>query len=146
MAKDPTEENDKLALAKKRRKARRKLKRESPAKWKAQSLRSSLKSRGPIEVDIKKVEELIFSESICTYCGNKIEIKQASYDHILPLSRGGKHGWSNLRLIDFTCNLMKGNLTDEEFRELMDFLKKRPSIYEILKTRLKAAGFMYRGK
>ena len=140
------EEDAKLALAKKRRKARRKLKRDNPAKWKAQSLRSSLKSRGPIEVDIKKIEELIASESICTYCGNKIEVKKASYDHILPLSRGGKHDWSNLQLIDFTCNLMKGNLIDEEFRELMMFLRKRPTIYEVLKTRLKAAGFMYRGK
>jgi len=140
------EEDEKLALAKKRRKARRKLKRDHPAKWKAQSLKSSLKSRGPIEVDSKKVEALIASQPICVYCGNKIEVKTASFDHILPLSRGGKHEWANLQLIDFTCNLMKGNLMDEEFKELMGFLRKRPSVYEVLKTRLKAAGFMYRGK
>mmetsp|Transcript_940 Transcript_940/g.1537 ORF Transcript_940/g.1537 Transcript_940/m.1537 type:complete len:242 (-) Transcript_940:34-759(-) len=42
---------------------------------------------------------------MCAYCGGKA----ASVDHVMPLSRGGKHSWDNVVAACFKCNHFKGN-------------------------------------
>jgi 5-methylcytosine-specific restriction endonuclease McrA len=32
-----------------------------------------------------------------------------SFDHVLPISRGGLDSWDNLRLAHLTCNIKRGN-------------------------------------
>jgi 5-methylcytosine-specific restriction endonuclease McrA len=54
----------------------------------------------------------------CFYCGDKREIENLHLDHILPKSLGGKDRKDNLITACCSCNLIKGNLTQE------DFLKK----------------------
>lgn len=55
----------------------------------------------------------------CQYCGNR---KQLTIDHVIPLSRGGKHLWNNVVIACATCNCRKGNKTPEEAK--MTLLKK----------------------
>lgn len=81
----------------------------------------------------------------CAYCTLPIKPREYSPDHILPRSRGGADSLANLHLICKSCNLMKGALTDGEFRDLLAYLKDRPAVYRILKMRLKAAGMLYAG-
>ena len=53
----------------------------------------------------------------CGICGKKIDPNAAhndiengaTIDHILPLSRGGKHTWSNVQIAHFNCNSKRGN-------------------------------------
>lgn len=55
----------------------------------------------------------------CPYCGTLMNFSthtrqtrpsnSASVDHILPLSRGGAHAWSNVVLCCIGCNVRKGN-------------------------------------
>jgi hypothetical protein len=63
----------------------------------------------------------------------------------MPRSRGGSNEEANIVWTDLECNMMKGNLTAEEFIELLAFLKDRAVMAKIVKMRLKAGGFIYRG-
>jgi len=51
----------------------------------------------------------------CGLCGTKVSSKpwphpkSASLDHIVPLSRGGKHDPANVHLAHLRCNISKGN-------------------------------------
>jgi len=53
-------------------------------------------------------------DKMCFYCSVSIE-ENSHLDHKLPLSRGGKHTWSNLCLACPSCNLRKHTKTAEEF-------------------------------
>lgn len=53
--------------------------------------------------------------------GSKYEATNELYanaDHIVPLSRGGKHCVDNLRIACRKCNLAKSDMTEEEFLSL----------------------------
>ena len=52
----------------------------------------------------------------CPVCGKKIKPDAPrvypagpSIDHIIPLSRGGEHNWSNVQIAHIGCNIKKGN-------------------------------------
>ncbi len=52
----------------------------------------------------------------CQRCDRKLTLsskvpnkRAPTIDHIIPLSLGGKHEWSNVQLMGFRCNLLKGN-------------------------------------
>ena len=58
--------------------------------------------------DLKKLYD-----SVCTYCGISGEIQA---DHVVPISRGGVHGISNLVPACRTCNQSKGSKLLSEWR------------------------------
>ncbi len=45
----------------------------------------------------------------CQICGKWVKPRYASLDHIVPISKGGTHVWSNIQLVHLVCNLRKGN-------------------------------------
>jgi len=49
---------------------------------------------------------------ICGICASLVDRKDASIDHIIPLSRGGKHSRRNVQLAHRTCNSRKGTYID----------------------------------
>lgn len=69
------------------------------------------------------LEELLKEGGSCPFCGKEAR----SIDHILPLRRGGLHRKFNIRLLCNRCNLMKGDLLDEEF---MDHIKQIHAVYQ----------------
>lgn len=58
-------------------------------------------------------------ETRCAYCDILLLGKRVHIDHILPLSRGGRHCVENLCASCETCNISKGDRTPEEWREAM---------------------------
>ena len=46
---------------------------------------------------------------ICQLCHKKCPRKQATREHIVPLSKGGEHSWKNVVLAHGRCNSRKGN-------------------------------------
>ena len=71
----------------------------------------------------------------CQYCGT--ETRELTLDHILPRSRGGAHGWSNVASACIPCNHRKAGLTPAEAR--MRLLKEpkapRPNPYYLFHLR-----------
>lgn len=45
---------------------------------------------------------------ICGLCTKPVELQHLSFDHIVPLSRGGEDDASNLQVAHLRCNLEKG--------------------------------------
>jgi 5-methylcytosine-specific restriction endonuclease McrA len=54
---------------------------------------------------------------VCPYCLKQFPLSEATKDHIVPASRGGKTDSKNLVLSCAKCNNEKGALTAEEYRE-----------------------------
>ena len=60
----------------------------------------------------------------CQYCGSKEEMKDLTFDHVVPRSRGGKTNWLNIVTCCTTCNTKKGSRTPGEASM---YLKKQPT-------------------
>ena len=50
----------------------------------------------------------------CAYCGSK---KRLEKDHVVPLSRGGRHALANILPCCRKCNMSKGNMYLVEWRQ-----------------------------
>lgn len=52
----------------------------------------------------------------CFYCTIPFEkMKEITFDHYLPVSKGGFDELENYRLAHYRCNQLKGSMTAEEF-------------------------------
>jgi hypothetical protein len=49
-------------------------------------------------------------DGICALCGNYVELKDASRDHIVPRAAGGGNERGNIQLTHRTCNNLKGSV------------------------------------
>ncbi len=107
---------------------------------KAKSLQTSYRTASGSTLSLKDARALIANPPSCPYCGTEIPWPDLSIDHILPIARGGANDPDNLIWTDFNCNLIKGKLTGDEFKELMAFLADKPYLKQYLTTRLRAAG------
>ena len=117
------------------------LKKTNPKLYRAKALRLAYRKLGHnLSVDEILV---LMSKNICPYCDKPVESLSWSIDHKLPKNRGGSNELINLHLVCTKCNKVKGDLTDEEFKQLMAFLKEKPIIYENLYKRLRMAGMVF---
>ncbi len=52
--------------------------------------------------------KLFLSHPYCTYCNIHLLFNDVEFDHFIPISRGGKHETSNIRVSCMVCNRRKG--------------------------------------
>jgi 5-methylcytosine-specific restriction endonuclease McrA len=50
----------------------------------------------------------------CQYCGERKEMRELNYDHVVPRVRGGHTVWENIVTSCYACNDRKGSRTPEE--------------------------------
>jgi 5-methylcytosine-specific restriction endonuclease McrA len=65
-------------------------------------------------------EDLLWIETstwgtICHYCGIALEVGQGTFDHVIPLDRGGQNSALNIVRCCLTCNRGKFTKTPEQF-------------------------------
>lgn len=60
-------------------------------------------------IDNNKLKELILEHKSCKYCLIELKDHNRHIDHIVPLSKGGKHELINLMPICDKCNMSKGS-------------------------------------
>lgn len=74
----------------------------------------------------RKYKEILFNEQkgLCKICGIKMlltlekggnEFIMATYDHIVPINKGGNNNVENLQLLCKSCNEGKNQTEDPEF-------------------------------
>jgi len=69
----------------------------------------------------------------CAYCGDPVNSKSATIDHIKPRSLGGENSWLNCITSCLPCNAKKGASTLEESGLTMKFAKpKIPDRYHFI--------------
>ncbi len=78
--------------------------------------------------DINEKQVFIRDGWICQHCKKKVNKKLkfpnhmcASLDHIVPLSKGGKHIYANVQLAHFICNMIKRNTVLPQGEQLRIF-------------------------
>ena len=50
----------------------------------------------------------------CQYCGQTVALRESTFDHVVPRSRGGRTHWENVVIACRACNQRKGNRLPEE--------------------------------
>lgn len=48
---------------------------------------------------------------VCQYCTVRVREQEATIDHVVPESKGGRSSWENTVTCCKSCNLIKGNMT-----------------------------------
>lgn len=84
------------------------------------------KSAGYISGTLR-YEVLVRAKSRCELCGISNEEKALEVDHIVPRNHGGKDDISNLQSLCYSCNAMKRDRDDTDFRNISDHYKVRDS-------------------
>ena len=76
-----------------------------------------------VDKDINLVDLFKKSNGVCYLCGKPCDTEDRrevngtiicgdmypSIDHVIPLARGGKHSWNNVRLAHRICNSLKSD-------------------------------------
>lgn len=60
----------------------------------------------------------------CQYCGEKKNMKELNYDHVIPRRQGGPTVWENIVTSCYPCNDRKGGRTPEQAKM---FLLRKPA-------------------
>lgn len=47
----------------------------------------------------------------CQYCGREHPVSELTFDHVVPVSQGGRKNWENIVTCCVTCNRRKGGRT-----------------------------------
>lgn len=71
----------------------------------------------------------------CQYCGRRQENNRLNLDHILPLSRGGVTGWTNVVCSCLACNLKKRDQLPEEVGMRLNRKPRVPGNYMLYRLR-----------
>jgi 5-methylcytosine-specific restriction endonuclease McrA len=50
----------------------------------------------------------------CQYCGDHFPSSELTFDHVIPVARGGHKGWDNIVTCCVICNRKKGDRTPEQ--------------------------------
>jgi len=51
----------------------------------------------------------------CVYCAHRLDLDDATLDHVYPLARGGTHAAGNVVTACGPCNRLKGDMLPHEF-------------------------------
>jgi 5-methylcytosine-specific restriction endonuclease McrA len=94
----------------------------------------------------KEIETILREGVVCPYCRESLTPRLVSIDHIQPRSRGGVDSLENIHFTCLSCNLAKGDMTDQEFTIFMKFVDEFPEIGKRIIRRLKIAGASYYNK
>jgi 5-methylcytosine-specific restriction endonuclease McrA len=66
-------------------------------------------------------------EHRCQYCGQRFPPSQLTFDHVMPVARGGHKGRDNIVTCCITCNRRKGDRTPEEIGLRLVRKPRRPA-------------------
>lgn len=72
----------------------------------ASAYRAKKRANGVEKVDLKAIWEA--SNKMCVICRKRIAFKDRSFDHIIPIARGGPHAASNIQVTHRSCNSKRG--------------------------------------
>lgn len=72
----------------------------------------------------------------CQYCAKDLSSKEATLDHVIPRSQGGKTAWENIVCCCQVCNRKKGGRTPGEARMALQRKPIRPDWLPVLTIRL----------
>lgn len=61
----------------------------------------------------------------CIYCGVELKPEETQIEHVLPLSKGGRHNVDNISLACRDCNYLKNSRNGEDFMKFLEEYAQR---------------------
>lgn len=80
------------------------------------------------EVPFSRANVYARDEFRCQYCGVTFDALKLTFDHVIPVARGGLKTWENIVTCCVTCNRRKGDLLPEEAGMKLVRKPKRPDL------------------
>jgi 5-methylcytosine-specific restriction endonuclease McrA len=79
--------------------------------------------------DIRPTRKNIFRRDrlICQYTGKQLNFREATIDHVIPTSRGGKNTWENMVTCEKSINSRKGDRSLADAQMTLISTPKAPS-------------------
>lgn len=62
-----------------------------------------------LSVRLSRQNIFLRDDHVCQYCYKKFAEKRLTIDHVVPLSKGGRHEWTNVVTACSQCNNRKGD-------------------------------------
>jgi len=90
-------------------------------------------SKKKTQIRYSKANVFLRDRYKCQYCGNDVNGRTATLDHVLPISHGGKSTWENSTTACSPCNAMKGN--NKKIKPVK--MPYKPSYWELVENRKK---------
>lgn len=75
----------------------------------------------------------------CQYCGDRLPLRQLTYDHVLPRAQGGKTTWENIVMACYGCNESKGARTPRQASMRLRKTPVRPKWLPVIAFRIDPA-------
>lgn len=72
----------------------------------------------------------------CQYCGKKWPTSELTFDHVLPVSQGGRKVWENIVTCCIRCNRRKGGKTPKQAGLMLQQKPKKPSFAPAMRLTL----------
>ena len=63
----------------------------------------------------------------CQYCGKGFPVSELTFDHVVPVSQGGRKDWENIVTSCITCNRRKGGRTPAQAHMRVIRRPRRPT-------------------
>jgi 5-methylcytosine-specific restriction endonuclease McrA len=77
-------------------------------------LRHVRMKRGYSDVPFSRSNVYARDEHCCQYCGEQFAPSRLTFDHVIPVARGGHKGWDNIVTCCIPCNRRKSDRLPEE--------------------------------
>lgn len=71
----------------------------------------------------------------CQYCARQLSPREATLDHVIPRSQGGRTSWENIVCCCSACNRRKGGRTPVEAKMLLRTKPAKPDWLPVLNIR-----------
>lgn len=75
----------------------------------------------------------------CQYCSRDLSSKEATLDHVIPRSRGGRTSWENIVVACAPCNRKKGGRTPSEAHMPLRRKPTKPDWLPVLSVRFRGS-------
>ncbi len=76
----------------------------------AKGIRSSFADSRESRKSLPDIKQQMWEKSPnCHYCGTSLSVEQATIDHVIPVSKGGRNSPANLVVACLSCNHWKAN-------------------------------------
>lgn len=83
------------------------------------------------KVRFSKYNVFLRDQYTCLYCDQRIKRSEATLDHVIPISKGGKTNFLNIVTACKSCNGAKGNKTNMQPR----YAPYHPGYWELVRKR-----------
>ena len=87
------------------------------------------------EVPFSRANIYLRDDYRCQYCARQLPSSELTFDHVVPVSQGGRKDWGNIVTCCVQCNRRKGGKTPKQAGLQLIRKPKRPSFIPALQIR-----------